>query len=137
MQMHAWKERPPRRSFAVPHNSGKDVDLKFMATVAALTTTLLTTTMGGAPAGNNQASATRTYQLRKPLAAVHFDQAGTGRIVFLPEGAELHIIGSSSVRGCFEVKFENGLYNVFQADLQGPRSSRIEPNRVMAARAVA
>ena len=92
-----------------------------------------TTTICGAPAEKSESPATRVYRTRKAFAAVHFDQAGKGRIVFLQEGAELRVIGSSSLSDCFEVMCENRLYNIFKVDLLGPWSSRIEPIRAMAA----
>jgi len=82
--------------------------------------------------------ATGVYRLGKSLAAVHFDQAdGKGRIVFLPEDAELRVTGPSSLCECFEVEFEDRFYNIFKVDLLGPRSSRIKPLRAMAVRACA
>jgi hypothetical protein len=87
----------------------------------------------GAPAEHSDASVTRVYRIRKSFAAVHFDPAGKGRIVFLPEGAELRVIGSSCLCECFEVLCENRHYNIFKVDLLGPWSSRIEPIRAMAA----
>jgi hypothetical protein len=60
----------------------------------------------------------RTYRTKTSFVAVHFDQAGKGRIVFLPEGATLRVVGPSScLREAFEVRFENELYNVFEIDL--------------------
>jgi len=73
------------------------------------------------------------YRIRKSFAAVHFEQTEKGRIVFLPEGAKLSLIGSSScLREGFEVMHEGQLYNIFKADLLGPWSTPIESsfNRV-------
>ena len=76
---------------------------------------------------------TRVYRIRKSFAAVHFEQPGKGRIVFLPEGAKLSVIGSSSCL-CegIEVMHEKQLYNVFKADLLGRWSTPIDSsfNRV-------
>lgn len=89
-------------------------------------------------AGKSETLPTGVYRLRKPFAAVHFDQAdGKGRIVLLPEGAELRVTGPSSLRECFEVEFEDRFYSIFKVDLLGPRSSRIQPLRAMAVRACA
>jgi hypothetical protein len=66
----------------------------------------------------NGPPATRTYSTKTSFVGVHFDEAGKGRIDFLPKGAELHVIGPSScLRGGFEVMFEERLYNVFEIDL--------------------
>jgi|SRR5580704_14306334 hypothetical protein len=73
---------------------------------------------------------TRVYRIRKSMAVVHFDLAAKGKIVFLPEGAELCVIGSSSVAGCFEVLCEKRLYNIFKADLLGVWSAPIKLRRI-------
>lgn len=91
-------------------------------TAAASTTIIL-----GAPIETNETPATRLYRLGKSFAAVHFEHTGKGRIVFLPEGAEVRIIGLSCVCECFEVMFENQPYSVFKVDLLGPWSMPIEP----------
>ena len=96
-----------------------------------------TTIICGAPAEKSEPPATRLYRIRKSFAAVHFDEVGKGRIVFLPEGAVLRVIGPSCLSEFFEVMFENRFYNIFRVDLLGPWSSRIEPIRAMAARACA
>jgi hypothetical protein len=82
--------------------------------------------LGVGPA-ETQALATPMYQIRKSFAVVHFEPAGQGRIVFLPEGAELEVVGPSCLCGCFEVLCENRLYNMFQADLLGPWANPIAP----------
>jgi hypothetical protein len=74
--------------------------------------------------------APRVYRIRKSMAAVHFDLAAKGQIVFLPEGAELCVVGSSSVAGCFEVLCEERLYNIFKADLLGVWSAPIKRSRI-------
>ncbi len=78
----------------------------------------------------SDAPATRTYRTNTSFVAVHFDQAGKGRIVFLPTGAMLRIVGPSScLREAFEVMFENELYNVFEIDLVARSSLIHEPIR--------
>jgi hypothetical protein len=84
----------------------------------------------GEPIEKSAARATRMYRLGKPFAAVHFEPVGKGRIVFLPEGAEVHVIGSSRLCECFEVMFEAQLYNMFKVDLLGPWSTLIKPNPI-------
>ena len=56
---------------------------------------------------------------------MHFEEGdGKGRIVVLPEGAEVRVTGPARLRECFEVVFENRYYSIFKVDLLGPRSSR-------------
>jgi hypothetical protein len=75
-------------------------------------------------------SAGQTYRTKTSFVAVHFDQAGKGRIVFLPEGAMLRVIGPSScLREACEVGFENQLYNVFEIDLVARSILICEPIR--------
>jgi hypothetical protein len=78
---------------------------------------------------------TGPYRIRKPLAVVQFDLAAKGRIVFLPEGAELSVVGPSCMRACFEVMCENQVYNIFKTDLLGFWSApgRVKPAQAMAA----
>jgi hypothetical protein len=71
----------------------------------------------------------RIYRIEKPLAAVYFHAAAKGRIVFLPEGAELHMVGPSCLAGCLEVLCEERLYNIFKADLLGAWSVPIKTSR--------
>jgi hypothetical protein len=68
-----------------------------------------------------------TYRIRKSFAAVHFDQAAKGQIVFLPEGAELAIVGPSRLAGCFQVLCQDRLYNLFKEDVLGPWSTPVGP----------
>jgi len=83
------------------------------------------------------AAATRAYRTKTSFVAVHFDQAGKGRIVFLPFGAMLRVIGPSScLPEGFEVMFENQIYNVFEVDLTARCGLIHEPVR-MQDRAVA
>jgi hypothetical protein len=78
----------------------------------------------------SRATAARTYRTKTSFVAVHFDQAGKGRIVFLPEGAMLRVIGPSAcLREAFEVRFENELYNVFEIDLVARSILICEPIR--------
>jgi hypothetical protein len=75
------------------------------------------------------------YRINKSFATVQFDLAGKGRIVFLPEGAELSIVGYSRLPGCFEVVCKNKRFNMFEADLFGPWSTPIKNSEVKPARA--
>jgi hypothetical protein len=71
-----------------------------------------------AASDENTDPSTRAYRTRKSFFAVRFDEAGKGRIVFLPYGATLRVIGPSSLLpDGFEVKFEHLIYNVFETDL--------------------
>jgi hypothetical protein len=87
-----------------------------IGTVASLTR------ICSASAETSEGAPTRVNRLRKSHPSVHFDQAGKGRIVFLPEGAELRLVGSSRLSECFEVMHEDQLYNMFKVDLLGPWS---------------
>jgi hypothetical protein len=78
---------------------------------------------------NGQEEAPQIYRLRKSFAAVQFEETGKGRIVFLPEGAELRITGRSRLDKCFEVGWKNQRYNIFQEDLAGPWSMPIKSRR--------
>lgn len=71
-----------------------------------------------APAELRVAASRGAYRAKTSFVAVHFDQAGKGRIDLLPKGAELRVIGPSSClrEGC-EVLFERRIYNVFEIDL--------------------
>jgi hypothetical protein len=91
-------------------------------TVASLTTLSLAAQME-----KGQSQAPVAYRIRKGFAVVQFDLAARGRIVFLPEGAELCLIGASCLRECFEVTHENQHYNIFKVDLLGPWSLPITP----------
>ncbi len=83
----------------------------------------------GAQFEKSQDQAARVYRIGKPLAAVHFDLAAKGQIVFLPEGSELCVVGPSCLAGCFEVLCEERLYNIFKADLLGVWSVPVKPSR--------
>ncbi len=69
------------------------------------------------------------YRIRKGFAVVQFDSEAKGRIVFLPEGAELRLVGQSLLRKCFEVACKDQLYHIFQEDLLGPWSTPIRTSR--------
>ena len=91
----------------------------------------LTTRFRGTRSDRNRLPATRRYRIRKSFPVVHFEQNGKGRIVFLPEGEELYVIGfSSHLREGFEVTCRRQLYNIFQTDLLGPWSDPIEPSEI-------
>jgi hypothetical protein len=84
----------------------------------------------GESTAKSEAPVTRAYRTKRSFAAVQFEPAGKGRIVFLPQGAELLVIGSSRLCECFEVLFENQLYNIFKEDLLGPCSTPIKSNSI-------
>jgi hypothetical protein len=83
-----------------------------------------------APLEVGEAEAPPMYRLRKSFAVVHFDPSGKGRIVFLLEGAELKVVGSSRLPGCCEVLSGNELYNIFETDLTGPWGMRLKSGRL-------
>jgi hypothetical protein len=107
-----------------------------------ITDNVSTKVMLVAPNGNNGQDS-RTYRLRKCFAAVQFDAEAKGRIVFVPEGAEVSVVGSSRLGGCLEVLWGCQRYSMFQVDLLGPwsapmeskpaRSRRIDSGRVAVA----
>lgn len=78
------------------------------------------------PPAKIRAPATQLYRIRKSFAVVHFDAGGQGRIVFLPAGSELLIMGPSALCECFEVLCEQHRYNIFKEDLLGPWANPIE-----------
>jgi len=83
-----------------------------------------------APAELGVVASTRAYRTRTSFVAVRLDQAGKGRIDFLPEGAELRVIGPSScLPEGFEVQFEHRIYNVFERDLITRSILILEPTR--------
>jgi len=83
-----------------------------------------------AASDENKAPSTRAYRTKTSFFAVHFDEAGKGRIVFLPHGATLRVIGPSSLLpDGFEVKFEHLTYNVFETDLVARSIPISEPTR--------
>jgi hypothetical protein len=61
---------------------------------------------------------TRAYLTKKALGAVHFDEAGKGRIIFLQGGSMLRTMGPSfCLLSGIEVMFEKQIYHVFEIDL--------------------
>ena len=61
---------------------------------------------------------TRAYLTKKAFVAVHFDEAGKGRIIFLQGGSMLRTIGPSfCLLSGTEVMFEKQIYHVFEIDL--------------------
>jgi hypothetical protein len=90
----------------------------------------LTTTNPGEPIEKSEAPVTPAYRLRKSFAAVHFEPAGKGQIVFLPEGAVVRVVGPSRLGEFCEVRLENQLYNIFRVDLLGPWSTLIKPSPI-------
>jgi hypothetical protein len=76
------------------------------------------------------ASIGQAYRTKTSFVAVHFDPAGKGEIIFLPEGVVLRVIGTSScLREGFEVVFGKQVYNVFEVDLFARCSQLFEPTR--------
>jgi hypothetical protein len=97
-----------------------------MTTAAASSTT----TIIGAPTEKSGAEVNPAYRIRTSFVAVRFDEAGKGRIVFLPHGATLRFIRlSSRLPGGLEVMFDNRIYNVFEVDLLGRCTPICEPIR--------
>jgi len=124
MRIHTPKNGPGGVALAESHQLWKATHM--MTRTDASTTTIIL----GEPIEKSAARTTRMYRLGKPFAAVQFEPAGKGRIVFLPEGAEVHVIGPSCLCKCFEVMFETQLYNIFKVDLLGPWSTLIEPDPI-------
>jgi hypothetical protein len=77
------------------------------------------------------------YRLKKRFAVVHFDAETKGRIVFLPQGTELRVVGPSRLSECLEVLSENQRYNIFKVDLLGPWAVPIGEPRPIERRRVA
>jgi hypothetical protein len=78
----------------------------------------------------SNASLGQAYRTKKSFVAVHFNSAGKGEIVFLPEGVMIRVIGSSScLREGFEVVFGKKFYNVFEIDLLARCSQLFDPDR--------
>jgi hypothetical protein len=96
-----------------------------MTTAVALSTIII-----GASTEKSGAGANRAYRTKTSFVAVHFDEAGKGRIVFLPYGATLRVIGPSScLPESLEVMFDNRVYNVFKVDFLGRCTPICEPIR--------
>ena len=124
MRIHTRKERRRRRSPG------------FRKANRIMTSTVSSSTMRipGEPIEMSAAPVTPLYRTGKSFAVVHYEEAGKGRIVFLPEGAEVRVVGPSRLGKCYEVMFENQLYNIFKVDLLGPWSMPIEPAPVKPSR---
>lgn len=91
----------------------------------------LTTRFRGTRSDRNRLPATRRYRIRKSFPVVHFEQNGKGRIVFLPEGEELYVIGfSSHLREGFRGDLQEAALQHFPNRLVGTlvRSYRAERN---------
>jgi hypothetical protein len=69
------------------------------------------------PSMRTEALAQRIYWTKTSFVAVHFDKAGKGSFVNMPEGVRLRVRGSSRLTGCVEVRFEKQTYHVFRVDL--------------------
>jgi hypothetical protein len=68
--------------------------------------------------GENNTSDKRAYLTKTSFIAVHFDEAGKGRIKFLPKEGMLRVVGPSScLFAGSEVIFEKQIYHVFDTDL--------------------
>jgi hypothetical protein len=67
--------------------------------------------------------ANRVYRLKKEFMAICFETDGKGRIVPLPTGAVVEIVGFSCLSACFEVVWKGRRCSVFEVDLLGPWSS--------------
>lgn len=81
------------------------------------------------PTESSEVQAPRMYRLRKSFAVVHFEASEKGRIVFLPEGADLRVVGPSALCKCVEVLCGNQRYHIFQEDLLGPWSMPVRSSR--------
>jgi hypothetical protein len=118
-----WKRSASVTQPAKPHGLWKG-SIQMTSAVTSLAT------MPPSPqAEQGEAQGSQVYRIGKAFAAVQFDLEAKGRIVFLPEGAELHLVGTSCLRKCFEVTHKNRLYNIFEADLLGPWSIRVKNRR--------
>jgi hypothetical protein len=94
-----------------------------------------TTRMLGTQFEKCENPAARVYRTRKSFPAVHFELGAKGQIVFLPGGAELSVVGPSSLAGCFEVLCQERLYNMFRVDLLGIWSTPVKSTRNKSVRA--
>jgi hypothetical protein len=76
------------------------------------------TFLSGATSLESTTPVTRAYRTKTSFVSVHFDEAGKGRITFLPKGAMLCVVGPSScLPEGFEVMFETWICHVFEIDL--------------------
>jgi hypothetical protein len=90
----------------------------------------LRTGFPSATSDESNAPSKRVYRTKTSFVAVHFDKAGKGRIVFIPFGATLRVIGPSSLLpDGFEIQFEHLTYNVFEIDLVARSVLISEPTR--------
>jgi hypothetical protein len=79
-----------------------------------------------ARAEESKLPATRLYRINKSFAVVHLEETGQRRIVFLPQGGEVRLVGWSRCLGeGFEVEYKMQIYSIFKADLLGPWSHPI------------
>ena len=96
-------------------------------------TTPLVSSMAFIPdviSNESNARAKRAYRTKTSFVAVHFDEAGRGRIVFLPFGAMFHVIRRSPcLPAGLEVVFEHRHYNVFEIDVLMRSTPICEPIR--------
>jgi len=90
-----------------------------------------------AAAAENSVPLGCTYRLERAFAAIYFEEDRTGRLAVLPKGAAVQAIGISRISECFEVKWKDRLYSVFQADLLGMWAIRMPLIRLKAARGCA
>ena len=67
---------------------------------------------------------TGTFRLTKSLKAVKFDENGKGIMVELPVGADVRILGTSTIKGCLEILCDEERYNVFEKDLMSNSTAR-------------
>jgi hypothetical protein len=112
-------------ALAEPHQLWKGIQIMTITVAPSITR------CRRALAEDSEVPATTVYLIRKSFPAVHFEKNGKGRIVFLPEGAVLRVIGlAPRLREGFEVIYERQLYNVFKADLLGPWSNPIESSHI-------
>jgi hypothetical protein len=97
-----------------------------MTTAAASSTTTITRTS----TKKWESEANPAYRTTTSFAAVRFDEAGKGRIVFLPYGATFRVIGlSSCLPEGVEVMFNKRLYNIFEVDVLARCTPIREPIR--------
>lgn len=87
--------------------------------------------------GDINTSALRAYRSKTSFVAAHFDEAGKGRIDFLPQGAIFQVVGPSTcLPQGFEVVFEQRHYHVFEIDVlvrSSPTCATIRAKRRAAA----
>lgn len=79
------------------------------------------------PNDHGEAEAPKVYRLRKCFAVVQFDTGLKGRIVFLPHGAEVCIVGSSCLPECFEGRMRTNCTISSKPTCWGPGQLRLSP----------